>query len=293
MRSAERVRAAARRARGPERRGRAVRARRARRSARVGDDPNQYFLYTEHGRLRLLLRDLARQVASTRPTSRTSCAPTSPTSCTSSTRTSSATTSSRSSAGMLPDVADRLHAARVPADLPPRRPDGAHRERRALPRGLAAALPRVLSRDRAAARSSCASASSSPTSRTSTCSSRRASFLLERYVDWGIPREKIRFEDYGRLAASPLPSADAEDRPRNRLGFFGQLNPYKGVDVLLEAMADPGRARRPTCTSGSTARTSTCSRTDFQERVRAAARGGRRQRHASPAPYEPRRACRS
>jgi glycosyltransferase involved in cell wall biosynthesis len=26
------------------------------------------------------------------------------------------------------------------------------------------------------------------------------------------------------------------DRPRNRLGFFGQLNPFKGVDVLLKAM---------------------------------------------------------
>ena len=37
-----------------------------------------------------------------------------------------------------------------------------------------------------------------------------------------------------------------ESRPRTRLGFFGQLNPYKGVDVLLEAMQHPGErgARR-------------------------------------------------
>jgi glycosyltransferase involved in cell wall biosynthesis len=60
-------------------------------------------------------------------------------------------------------------------------------------------------------------------------------FLMERYVDWGIPRERIRFEDYGRLAVAPVPDGDS-GRPRNRLAFFGQINPYKGLDVLLEAM---------------------------------------------------------
>jgi len=60
-------------------------------------------------------------------------------------------------------------------------------------------------------------------------------FLLERYVDWGIPRDKIIFEEYGRQpmrAPEPPPSG----RARNRLAFFGQISPYKGVDVLLEAM---------------------------------------------------------
>ena len=60
-------------------------------------------------------------------------------------------------------------------------------------------------------------------------------FLLERYVDWGIPREKIRFEEYGRQAT--YWRGDSEDkRPRNRIGFFGQFNFFKGVHVLLEAM---------------------------------------------------------
>ncbi len=62
-------------------------------------------------------------------------------------------------------------------------------------------------------------------------------FLLERYVDWGIPPEKIRFEEYGRLPQHPVPAARPdEDRPHNRIAFFGQLNYYKGVDVLLNAM---------------------------------------------------------
>jgi glycosyltransferase involved in cell wall biosynthesis len=68
-------------------------------------------------------------------------------------------------------------------------------------------------------------------------------FLTERYVDWGIPREKIMYEDHGRLpVASALPRREPPAprkaaRPRNRFAFFGQLTQYKGTDVLLEAMA--------------------------------------------------------
>jgi glycosyltransferase involved in cell wall biosynthesis len=60
-------------------------------------------------------------------------------------------------------------------------------------------------------------------------------FLLQRYVDWGIPREKIIFEEYGRQPMRP-PEPPPSGRTRNRLAFFGQISPYKGVDVLLEAM---------------------------------------------------------
>lgn len=62
-------------------------------------------------------------------------------------------------------------------------------------------------------------------------------FLLERYVKWGIARHKLRFEDYGRPGpAGPIVRTRAGARFRDRFGFFGQLNPYKGVDVLLRAM---------------------------------------------------------
>ncbi len=59
-------------------------------------------------------------------------------------------------------------------------------------------------------------------------------FLMQKYVDWGIPADKIQFEDYGRTAL-PLPPELHEMR-RTRLGFFGQFSPYKGVQVLLDAM---------------------------------------------------------
>jgi glycosyltransferase involved in cell wall biosynthesis len=41
----------------------------------------------------------------------------------------------------------------------------------------------------------------------------------------------------GQSANSPqAPRSVPEGAPRNRFGFFGQINPYKGLDVLLEAI---------------------------------------------------------
>jgi glycosyltransferase involved in cell wall biosynthesis len=61
-------------------------------------------------------------------------------------------------------------------------------------------------------------------------------FLMDRYVDWGIPADKILFEDYGRLPVVRPPESKLK-RPRNRFAFFGQLTQYKGIDVLLKAMS--------------------------------------------------------
>jgi glycosyltransferase involved in cell wall biosynthesis len=63
-------------------------------------------------------------------------------------------------------------------------------------------------------------------------------FLLDRYVDWGIPPERIRLEEHGFPPANPVPSPPRE--PRNRFAFFGVLTPFKGVDVLLRAMEQLG-----------------------------------------------------
>jgi glycosyltransferase involved in cell wall biosynthesis len=62
-------------------------------------------------------------------------------------------------------------------------------------------------------------------------------FLRQRYVDWGIPAERIRFEELGRRHQPVFqPGPPEEERPRNRLAFFGQLTPFKGAETLLSAM---------------------------------------------------------
>lgn len=60
-------------------------------------------------------------------------------------------------------------------------------------------------------------------------------FLIEKYVEWGLPREKIQKNELGRKPTQVLDPR--ERRPaRNQLGYFGQINPYKGTTVLLKAM---------------------------------------------------------
>jgi glycosyltransferase involved in cell wall biosynthesis len=59
-------------------------------------------------------------------------------------------------------------------------------------------------------------------------------FLLERYVDWGIARERIRHLPYGYPPVKRLD--DGEPRPRTNFAFFGVLTPFKGINVLLRAM---------------------------------------------------------
>ena len=61
-------------------------------------------------------------------------------------------------------------------------------------------------------------------------------FLLDRYVEWGIPKDKLEFEEYGRKTLPIVPQIH-ERQTTNRFGFFGQLNPFKGVNVLLKAMS--------------------------------------------------------
>jgi glycosyltransferase involved in cell wall biosynthesis len=62
-------------------------------------------------------------------------------------------------------------------------------------------------------------------------------FLLERYVDWGLERERLVEIDYGRSPTAKLPPRElGPGERRSRFGFFGQLNPYKGIRELLAAM---------------------------------------------------------
>jgi glycosyltransferase involved in cell wall biosynthesis len=63
-------------------------------------------------------------------------------------------------------------------------------------------------------------------------------FARNRYAQWGLPRHKLVVEPHGwePRGAPPAPGDDGDERPRNRFAYFGQLNPYKGADVLLEAL---------------------------------------------------------
>jgi glycosyltransferase involved in cell wall biosynthesis len=63
-----------------------------------------------------------------------------------------------------------------------------------------------------------------------------SAFLRDRYVEWGIPEERIVREEYGRRPSVTSEPRDAYVERRNRFGYFGQLTHAKGVNVLLEAV---------------------------------------------------------
>ncbi|WP_181704520.1 glycosyltransferase family 4 protein [Chthonobacter rhizosphaerae] len=73
-------------------------------------------------------------------------------------------------------------------------------------------------------------------------------FLKDRHVAWGLDPDRFSVLPNGLAGADPAPHrpevAAGTARPV-RFGFFGQLNPYKGIDVLLEAVARIPQAHWP------------------------------------------------
>ncbi len=65
-------------------------------------------------------------------------------------------------------------------------------------------------------------------------------FLRDAYVAWGLDPARISVIENGQPRRSPLPPrpipADARKGYRNRFAFFGQINPWKGLDVVLEGL---------------------------------------------------------
>lgn len=63
-------------------------------------------------------------------------------------------------------------------------------------------------------------------------------FLAKRFVEWGVPIEKMHVIENGivkREAVSPPPLTGG---PKIwKYGFFGQINPFKGIDTILDACA--------------------------------------------------------
>ncbi len=62
-----------------------------------------------------------------------------------------------------------------------------------------------------------------------------SAFLARRYVDWGLPAGRITVLE-NVIASSPQPPIDERTR-RGRFAFFGQFTSFKGLDVLLAAVA--------------------------------------------------------
>jgi glycosyltransferase involved in cell wall biosynthesis len=61
-------------------------------------------------------------------------------------------------------------------------------------------------------------------------------FMIEPYVNWGIPRDRISHVTNGQRSRVVRPLLASPIGPRNRFGFFGLLHDDKGVSVLLRAV---------------------------------------------------------
>jgi len=62
-------------------------------------------------------------------------------------------------------------------------------------------------------------------------------FLLDRYLSWGLPPDKLHLIENGRSLQNEAPARTAAPgEGRGHFGYFGQLNPDKGLQVLLAAM---------------------------------------------------------
>ncbi|MGY6215124.1 glycosyltransferase family 4 protein [Methylolobus aquaticus] len=62
-------------------------------------------------------------------------------------------------------------------------------------------------------------------------------FLFDRYVDWGLDPSRMIFLENGQPPIAPTTTfVPTLQKVRNRFAYFGQINLFKGVTVLLEAM---------------------------------------------------------
>ena len=61
-------------------------------------------------------------------------------------------------------------------------------------------------------------------------------FLLERYAEWGLPRERLTMIENGQPIALGEPAEASAAELASRFAFFGQISELKGIDVFLEAI---------------------------------------------------------
>ncbi len=70
-------------------------------------------------------------------------------------------------------------------------------------------------------------------------------FLAQRYVDWGIEASRIRVIENPQRERPPSTGAGERPAPGTRevfrLGYFGRYSVFKGIDLLLDAVALLGK----------------------------------------------------
>lgn len=63
-------------------------------------------------------------------------------------------------------------------------------------------------------------------------------FLARRYIEWGLPPEKISVLENGLRSMQSCPERKSRaEGPHNRFGFFGQITQFKGLSVVLDALS--------------------------------------------------------
>lgn len=61
-------------------------------------------------------------------------------------------------------------------------------------------------------------------------------FLKQRYVAWGLPADRIHVIENGQPDEPQAPLRELPaSAPRNRFAYFGQITPFKGLEVMLDA----------------------------------------------------------
>ncbi len=62
-----------------------------------------------------------------------------------------------------------------------------------------------------------------------------SAFLRDVYVRWGLPADKISIIRNGRPDVMPATDRSGSEDPKTVFGYFGNLTPWKGIEVLLQA----------------------------------------------------------
>ena len=97
-------------------------------------------------------------------------------------------------------------------------------------------------------------------------------FLKDRYVDWGIAETKISVIENGQPKTDICIASDRKSEPKNlpkvKVAFFGQVNPYKGIDILLSAIDSLSKKYREMLTVEIHGANFSNQRSEYQERIK-------------------------